>query len=118
MEVRNIRQILKACADDTRLRIMNILFHRSLTVTEVYSILGINQPTASKHLSRLRMLRIVLDRREGNMVYYGLNRNPESPQGKIVNFLLGQFNDVRVFQEDEAMLRQIKRNQAAVKSGT
>ena len=52
MNLKTLRQILKACADDTRLRILNILKEKELTVKEICATLKISQPMISKHLTR------------------------------------------------------------------
>ncbi|MFA7676766.1 MAG: metalloregulator ArsR/SmtB family transcription factor [Candidatus Omnitrophota bacterium] len=109
MSLKTLRQIFKACAEDTRLRILNILNGRELTVKEICSYLGVSQPAASKHLSRLRLLRIVIDRREGNLVYYGLNLSPDLPQRKVVSFIISQFKNVNIFKKDNEAMRNGKK---------
>ena len=106
MTLKRLRQILKALADDTRLRIVNILMHRELTVNEICSILRINQPTISKHLVRLRLLGIVFDKRVKNYVYYSLNLNAD--EGKIIRFITSTFKDLNTFEKDEERLKKQK----------
>lgn len=91
MNLRKLRQILKVLGDDTRLRIINILNRRELTVKDICNILKISQPAISKHLFRLRLLKVVLDKREGNFVYYRLNT--ASDEGEIVKFLVTKDSD-------------------------
>ena len=89
MTLKRLRQILKALADDTRLRIIALLNGRDMTVKDICAALKVSQPTISKHLLKLRLLGIVTDRREGSYMYYGLTRATD--QYKIVHFLLSQF---------------------------
>ena len=89
MTLKRLRQTLKALADDTRLRIIVLLNARDMTVKDICAALKVSQPTISKHLLKMRLLGIVTDRREGNCVYYGLNRTAD--QHKIVRFLLREF---------------------------
>ena len=107
MTLKRLRQTLKALAEDTRLRIVNILKFKELTVNEMCSILRVNQPTISKHLVRLRLLGIVIDRRVKNFVYYSLNFDAE--QGKIVKFLTSAFEDVNTFGKDKQRLKKAKK---------
>ena len=107
MDLKRLRQILKALADDTRLRIINVVNVRPLTVKDICSVLDAAQPTVSKHLVRLRLLRIVVDKRAGNFVYYGLQR--DSGQGKIVRFLLAGFKDIETFRKDRERLKRLRR---------
>lgn len=106
MNLKSLRQIFKVCADDTRLRIVSLLEGKELTVKEICFILKANQPTISKHLSSLRLLKVVIDRRVGNLVYYSLNKDTKSPEGKIVSFILSHFHDVPVFKKDKEALRK------------
>ncbi len=110
MSLRTLRQTLKACADDTRLRIISLLREKELTVKEMCAALSASQPTVSKHLSRLRLLKIVYDHRQGNQVYYALNQNQDSPQGKIVRFVTSEFSDVKVFLKDKKTLKGVHNN--------
>ncbi|MDD5070145.1 MAG: metalloregulator ArsR/SmtB family transcription factor [Candidatus Omnitrophica bacterium] len=105
MNLKTLRQLLKVCADDKRLRIINALSNRELVVKDICSLIKSTQPTVSKHLANLRMLRVVVDRREGNLVYYRLNNNPDSPQRQLVDFIVSQFSQLVVFQEDKKEVR-------------
>jgi ArsR family transcriptional regulator len=71
---------LKAAGEPTRLRILSLLDHGELTVTELTDILGQSQPRVSRHL-RLLCEAGLLDRfREGTWVFYRLS---EGAPGEI-----------------------------------
>lgn len=108
MTLKTLRQLLKACADDTRLRIINVLSYRELTVKSICSLVKSTQPAVSRHLARLRLLKIVSDRREGNLVYYCLNHDSDSPQRRIVSFIVSQFSDIEIFENDKKEVRRRK----------
>ena len=44
----------KLLSDETRLRIMVLLYHGEFCVCQITGITGISQPNVSKHLARLR----------------------------------------------------------------
>ena len=68
----------KALADSTRLRCLMLLAsERELCVCELTHALNLIQPKISRHLASLRDQGIVIDRRQGQWVYYQLN--PELP---------------------------------------
>ena len=71
--------LFKALADDTRLKCV-LLIHREreLCVCELTDALQLSQPKISRHLALLREARLLLDRCQGQWVYYRLN--PELPQ--------------------------------------
>jgi DNA-binding transcriptional ArsR family regulator len=69
---RHQAKILKAVANESRLKILDRLSRGECSVGELTEIVGSDQSTVSKHLAVLRAHGFVLDRREGNVVYYTL----------------------------------------------
>ena len=65
-------RVLKALANESRLRIVDRLSRGECSVGELTEMIGSDQSTVSKHLAVLRAHGVVLDRREGNVVYYKL----------------------------------------------
>jgi len=65
-------QLLKALANEARLKIVDRLAKGECSVGELTRFVGLDQSTVSKHLSMLRAHGIVRDRRDGNVVYYEL----------------------------------------------
>ncbi len=65
-------RVLKALANESRLKIVDRLSKGECSVGELTEIIGSDRTTVSKHLAVLRAHGIVLDRREGNVVYYTL----------------------------------------------
>lgn len=63
-------RILKTLSDDTRLRLINILFERELNVNGIVEIMGMNQSRISHHLNILKRCGLVVYRRQGNNVFY------------------------------------------------
>lgn len=71
-------EVFKSLADDTRLRIALLLASAGeLCVCELTESLQASQPKVSRHLSLLRTTGVLLDRRQGQWVYYRLH--PELP---------------------------------------
>lgn len=68
----------KLLADDTRLStLLLIKQEQELCVCELTSALNLSQPKISRHLAMLRNAKVLLDRRQGQWVFYRLN--PELP---------------------------------------
>jgi ArsR family transcriptional regulator len=65
-------RVLKALANESRLKIIDRLSRGECSVGELTDLVGSDRSTVSKHLALLRAHGIVLDRREGNVVYYTL----------------------------------------------
>jgi ArsR family transcriptional regulator, virulence genes transcriptional regulator len=67
-------EICQTLANPKRLRIINILREKEVSVTELLSILKVPKANLSQHMTVLRNKGIVVVRREGNTVYYRLAR--------------------------------------------
>jgi len=65
-------RVLKALANESRLKIVDRLSRGECSVGELTDRVGSDRSTVSKHLAVLRNHGIVDDRREGNVVYYML----------------------------------------------
>ena len=65
-------RLFRAMSDKTRLRILNLLLTGELCVCDLVSVLGVPQPTASRHLAYLRKAGLVAGRKEGVWCYYRL----------------------------------------------
>lgn len=72
-----LTNIYKILSDETRLRILVLLYNEDLCVCQLCGILNTSQPKISKNLSKLRDMQLVLDSRKEKFVYYRLEReNP------------------------------------------
>ena len=70
--MKRILDALKALSDETRLRIINLLYERELCVCDIMEVLQINQTKASRHLSYLKNAGLVSDRKQAQWVHYSL----------------------------------------------
>lgn len=80
-------RLLKALADDTRLRILNLVRRRELCVCQIVEALGIGQSKASRHLAHLKNAGLVKDRRQGLWIYYSLAQPEGHLHGKVIEWL-------------------------------
>ena len=63
--MKELEQLFKGLADQTRLRILNLLIHGELCVCDIQYVLESPQPNVSRHLTYLKNSGLVLDRRDG-----------------------------------------------------
>lgn len=85
-------RLMKALSDPNRVKIITMLGGGELCVCELTALLGVAQPTVSKHLRILEDSGLVSFRREGNWIIYRLNT--ECPdQGRAMLELVGQWLD-------------------------
>jgi len=64
----------KALADETRQAILRMLLQGEMCVGDIVDAFGLSQPTISHHLSALKNVGLVSNRKEGKQVYYAINR--------------------------------------------
>ena len=75
MEVIELSNVFKAMSDETRLKILVCLAEREeLCVCEFQELLGLSQPTVSRHLKILEEAGFLKNRREGQWVIYRLKK--------------------------------------------
>jgi DNA-binding transcriptional ArsR family regulator len=67
---------LKAISHEARLMILCILSEGEKSVTEIETILGLQQAVVSQQLARLRHENVVGTRRDGRQIYYSI-ANPD-----------------------------------------
>ncbi|PMR78873.1 ArsR/SmtB family transcription factor [Halomonas urumqiensis] len=67
--------LLKAMANDNRLRILCLLDDNELSVTELNRRLALSQSALSQHLAILRRENLVSTRRASQTIYYSLHGN-------------------------------------------
>ena len=80
--------IFQALAHPTRVAIVELLREGELSAGTIQERLGLEQANLSQHLAILRSRQIVLNRKEGNQVFYSL-RNPML--GEVLNVMRRYF---------------------------
>ncbi len=85
--MQNSAELFKALADETRLRILNLLVQGELCVCDIMTVLDIGQSKASRHLAYLRNVGLVNDRRNGVWMYYTLADPSGGTHRRILEWL-------------------------------
>jgi len=86
--VRPAAGLLKALADDNRLRIVALLAAGELCVCHIAAALELTQPNASQHLTVLRNAGLVEGERRGSWIHYRLVWNAAPGQERILRAVL------------------------------
>ena len=108
--MRELERLFKGLADQTRLRILNLLAHGELCVCDIQYVLGSPQPNVSRHLTYLRNSGLVLDRREGPRMFYRLAEGNEALKRSLFVFLREAFSRSEVLHKDLQNLKRAIRN--------
>lgn len=69
-------RLLKALADETRLRILHLLGHEELSGTDLMEILNMGQSRISTHVALLKEVGLVVDRRHGRRSLFSIAPGP------------------------------------------
>ncbi len=87
-ELKKAVLVLRAINHKLRQRIIELLEeNNSLTVTDIYIKMRLEQSVASQHLAILRRAGIVLTTRNGKFIYYSLNKNRLAQISELVEEL-------------------------------
>lgn len=105
-----LMQILKALSDETRLRILNLLWHEELCVCELEMLLDINQSNTSRHLSRLTNAQIISSKKRAQYVYYKINENTLKEYGFIKEILDNELIKLKIYKEDLEALDKYRKS--------
>jgi ArsR family transcriptional regulator len=93
-----------AFADETRLRILNLLCVRELCVCDICEVLGEIQPKVSRHLAILRATGLLRVRREGKWKFYSLPTQRSPLQAKLLGCVASCLAEIEVLAADRARL--------------
>lgn len=95
-----LTSIFKILSDETRLRILILLYQEDLCVCQLSSILKVPQPRISKNLSKLRDLDLVDDERREKFVYYSLKKE-NNILINTLNNIIADFDSYPQLVEDQ-----------------
>ncbi len=100
--------MFRAFSDRTRLRMLYLLLDGECCVGNLVEILGIEQPSVSRHLAYLRKAGLVSVRRDGLWCYYALTPALEPFHQKLLECLACCFSAVPALLADQKRARQVR----------
>ncbi len=81
-------QIFKSFSDDSRTRILHLLFHTDeLTISDLVTILDFTQTKTSRHMSFLKNAGMVTSRNQDQWVFYSIREESYNMVKQIFGFL-------------------------------
>ena len=102
--------IIKAMADENRIRILMALRGKELCVCTLTELLDLAPSTTSKHLSILKQARLIESVKDGKFVYYRLVREGSANfhiAGPALAWLEASLKETAQVRTDAARLQQI-----------
>jgi ArsR family transcriptional regulator, arsenate/arsenite/antimonite-responsive transcriptional repressor len=106
--MRDLMAVIKALADENRVRILMALGPKELCVCQIVELLGLAPSTVSKHMAILKQARLVDSRKEGRWMFYRRPRVDALVEAKQITALVSKLlaDDPRA-REDAKRLKQI-----------
>ncbi|MFA6613894.1 MAG: metalloregulator ArsR/SmtB family transcription factor [Endomicrobiia bacterium] len=104
-----LEKTLKALADKNRIRILKLLETKKMCVCELSHVLGIAQPSVSRHLKKLKSAEFIKDEQDGFWTNYVLNKPANIYGSKLNKFIKESLNDDLVIKQDSIKSSKAKR---------
>jgi ArsR family transcriptional regulator len=106
MEVtmKSLGELFKVLSDDTRLRIIHLLYHQDLCVCELVELMDESQPKISKHIAKIRSIDLVKTNRNEQFIYYALNKDNETLM-QILTPIIDIVKNQHPFKQDLHLLQ-------------
>ncbi|RNC29172.1 MAG: Arsenic resistance transcriptional regulator ArsR1 [Candidatus Dichloromethanomonas elyunquensis] len=95
--------VLKVLSDQTRLRILNLLYEKELCVCDIMETLQISQTKASRHLIYMKNARLVKDRKYAQWAYYSMDKDEKMKF--IDSLILENLRSIELYQKDMENLK-------------
>ncbi len=99
----SLLNFFKALGDETRLRILVLLYKQDFCVCELTEILDLTQPKVSKHLSKLKDLGFVRTERKQLYIYYKLALEDEHKLDILKNIRENLSLYTQLHQDDQSV---------------
>lgn len=102
-----LESLLRALADRTRLRLMNLIRAREVCVCYLVEVLKLPQPKVSRHLAYLRRAGIVASRRQGYWMHYRIVKPKSSALARVFQLILATIPEDPQMQHDSRVLQRV-----------
>jgi ArsR family transcriptional regulator len=103
----SIALLFKALADQTRLRLINLIGDDEVCVCFFVEVLKTNQPKISRHLAYLKRAGVVAVRREGKWMHYRLVEPADPHAARIFREVRSWLENNSAMMTDRARLKKI-----------
>src|ERR1041384_8432951 len=94
--------LFKGFADPTRIRILKVLAAGELCVCDIVALLGLAQPTVSRHLAYLRRTGLVAARPELRFTYYRLAEPQDVVHRNLISCVRRGFRGITSLDRERA----------------
>ncbi len=113
--MKSIERVLKCLADPNRLRILKLLERRKMCVCELSYVLGIRQPSVSRHLKRLKGAGLVCGEQDGFWTNYFLCRQAGQRIKVVLACICAHLEEDPVVKRDMKKAASVRRDRLCVR---
>jgi ArsR family transcriptional regulator, arsenate/arsenite/antimonite-responsive transcriptional repressor len=103
---KELMNILKSVADESRLRILCLLNQRDLCVCEIEEVLKTSQSNISRHLTKLKDIGFITSEKQAQFVIHRIDREM-AEKYPFINDVLNQASEMPRYKADIERLRKI-----------
>jgi ArsR family transcriptional regulator len=108
--MRDLTKAMKALADETRLRILNILLERECCVCEIIQTLNISESRASRNLRILYDAEFLKLRKDGLWTFYSIDKGTTTAySAELIEAVRLALADNKLLQREREMVRRTQR---------
>ncbi len=107
-DMEDLSKIFKVLSDTNRLRIIGLLLNRKMCVCELAFVLGVTQPSVSRHLKLMKGAGLVSDEKDCFWTNYFIDcKDPKA--GMILKYIKGELKNNRTTVVDLKRLKKVDR---------
>jgi len=104
-----MNEFFKVLADETRLRCLALIYENNeLCVCELIHALDLPQSKISRHLSLIKLNKLIVDRRDRQWVLYSRSPDVSKFKENIIKKTIKELIDVSPFKEDRDRLLKME----------
>ncbi|MDD5583906.1 MAG: metalloregulator ArsR/SmtB family transcription factor [Candidatus Omnitrophica bacterium] len=107
--MKDLENVLKALADINRMRIVKLLSCRVMCVCELAYVLGITQPSVSRHLKKLKRAGLIKDMQDGFWTNYCIDKTSSGYTKAFLKCLNVWLADDRIVRCDAQKAKRAQR---------
>ena len=107
-KIDKLTNIFKILSDETRIRILILLYYKKLCVCQICGVLEESQPKISKHLGKLRDMGFVKDERQEQFIFYYLN-DDSTILKTILKDIVSNTQDYPILSKDIKHLEDVEK---------
>ena len=103
-----MNQIFKALSEESRLRILSVLFNNELCVCEIEDALQLTQSNVSRHLTILKNAGIIKSSKNAQWIYYSISDEFKRDNVELYKYLDQKISELSSYEIDMERLCKSK----------